>query len=209
MAAPLQISCFEPADLLLGHGLTPPSYKREDLKSAASVSRSRASRDDIQSLADEMLRALLSRSVSLASKSSSTAPPPSYRPALSTLSAPSTVRAGSLHAGRGKNSVGNCPPTVGSASISTTTSLTLVRESDSSSVRSSSSRVSAAEAKSRVRQLQLEVEPRQSRVATARHGGIVQNSVFDRPAVPNRYHVLYVPLYRRRETPGKKYRGRY
>ena len=125
--------------------------------SAATVVRSQDSRDGIQSLADELLRASLSRSSSSPSSTSmstsaSTAPPPSYR------SPASSVRDNSLNAGKLKPSAGSNVPVVGSSLISSTSSLTLTRKNDSGSVSTPPSRVSAAEAKARVRRLQCEVD---------------------------------------------------
>jgi hypothetical protein len=125
----------------------PPSYK-----APGSVSRSQTSRDEIRSLADEMLRASLTRSVTSAGSVSST--PPSYRRSaaqeFSTSPRPPNP-ADLLKANRERN------PIVGSASSpAAITRDSIIR--DSSSAGSSSSRVSAAEAKARVRHLQQEVD---------------------------------------------------
>ena len=124
--------------------------------SAASVSRSQTSGDGIRSLADEMLRASVSRSTSSPSPTSrltsaSTAPP-SYR------SPASSIRNDSLNTGKGKLTAGSHTPVVGSSLISNTSSLTRTRKNDSGSVSTSPPRVSAAEAKSRLHKLQREVE---------------------------------------------------
>lgn len=129
----------------------PPSYTSQD-----SVSRSQTSREDIRSLADEMLRASLTRgtvssaaSVSLAASESPSSPssPPSYR------------RSPNPAASLSRKPIG------GSASIT--------RDTKSSSVRSSSTlSVSAAEAKARVRHLQQEVERAKADVPQRETGGL-------------------------------------
>ena len=125
--------------------------------STASISRSQTSGDGIRSLADEMLRASLSRSTSSPSPTSKltsapTAPPPSHRLPTSIL------RDDLLKTGRGRPTAGNHVPVVGSSLISGTSSLNRTRKNDSSSVNTSAPRVSAAEAKSRLLQLQREVD---------------------------------------------------
>ncbi|KAI9861620.1 MAG: hypothetical protein M1813_005230 [Trichoglossum hirsutum] len=151
-----------------------PSYA-----SPGSVSRSQASRDEIRSLADEMLRASLTRTRSVTSAASvSSTPPPSY--SRSTTPAPPTSSrppnpADSLNAraSRERNPGATRSPIVGSTPASASASITrasitrdsITRDSTTrdsitrdSSVSSSSFIVSAADAKARVFHLQQEVE---------------------------------------------------
>jgi hypothetical protein len=129
----------------------PPSYA-----SPGSVSRSQTSRDEIRLLADEMLRASLTRTrnVTSAASVSSTPSPPSYRrsaaPAFPTSS-------DLLNASHERNPGATRPPIVGSAPASAS----ITRDSitrDISSVSRSSSTLSAADAKAMVCHLQREVE---------------------------------------------------
>ncbi|KIX06615.1 uncharacterized protein Z518_04591 [Rhinocladiella mackenziei CBS 650.93] len=129
----------------------PPSYT-----SSGSVSRSKTSRDDIRSLADEMLKASLTRGA--ASPASVSSLPPSYlhptTPAFPPSSRPPN-HADMLSSKR--NSGAARPPILGSASFIRDS---ITRDFKSTSVNSSSSTlsISAADAKARVHHLQRQVE---------------------------------------------------
>jgi Mg-chelatase subunit ChlD len=153
----------------------PPSYG-----SPGSVSRSQTSRDEIRSLADEMLRASLTRtrSVTSAASVSSAPPPPSYRrsttPAFRTSSRPPNPADLLNNAGHERNPGATRPPIVGSASASITRdSITRDSNSVSASISSSSSTVlSAADAKARVCHLQREVERAKAEVPQRSTAGL-------------------------------------
>lgn len=146
-----------------------PSYT-----SPGSVSRSKTSRDEIRLLADEMLRASLTRGA--APPASVSSPPPSYRRSATPAFPPP---AGPPNPADLLSGI-PAPPIVGSASITrdSTTRDSITRDSKSSSVSgvssvsSSSSTVSAADAKARVRHLQREVERAKDDMPQRATGGL-------------------------------------
>ena len=161
---------------------SPPSYT-----SSGSVSRSTTSRDDIRSLADEMLRASLTHGAAPSALPSSAAPP-SYRrsgtPAFPAFPPSSRPPNPADLLSRKRNpaaAAATCPPMLGSAP-NTNRSITrgsitpdsITRDTKRSSVSSSSSTlsVSAADAKARVRHLQLEVELAKADVPQRETGGL-------------------------------------
>ena len=154
----------------------PPPYT-----SPGSVSRSKTSRDEIRSLADEMLRASLTRGAaspasSVAStppsyrRSATPAPPPSARP-------PNPAELLSRERNPGATRVGSSSITHDSITRGSITRDSITRDSKSSSVSSvgsssSTSTVSAADAKARVRHLQREVERAKADVPRRATGGL-------------------------------------
>ncbi len=135
----------------------------------------------MRSLADEMLRASLTRGTA-SPASSVTSTPPSYRRS-TTPSFPSSARApnpaDSLVLNRERVPGAFRPPIVGSASI-TRDSITrdsIIRDSKSSSISyasssASTSTVSAADAKARIRHLQREMERAKADVPQRATGGL-------------------------------------
>ncbi|PMD33427.1 hypothetical protein L207DRAFT_518190 [Hyaloscypha variabilis F] len=159
----------------------PPAYTSSD-----SVSRSKTSRDEMRSLADEMLRASLTRGAA-SPASSVTSTPPSYRRSATPAFPPSARApnpADSLVLNRERIPGAFRPPIVGSASITrdsiTRDSITrdsIIRDSKSSSVSNAStslstSTVSAADAKARIRHLQREMERAKADVPQRATGGL-------------------------------------
>jgi Alpha-kinase family/von Willebrand factor type A domain len=146
----------------------PPSYT-----SPGSVSRSKTSRDDIRSLADEMLRASLTRGAaspaSVSSAASVSSSLPSYRrsaiPAFPPSSRPPDLLSRERNPGAAR------PPILGSASV-TRDSITGDNKSSSVSSSSSTISVSAADAKARVRHLQREVERAKADMPQRETGGL-------------------------------------
>ncbi|TGJ79403.1 hypothetical protein E0Z10_g9349 [Xylaria hypoxylon] len=140
----------------------PPSYT-----SSASVSRSNTSQDELGSMADSMLRASLTRSISSASSVSSTPPP--YRSMRSVDPAPfSSARPSSIRT-EPPRYVRDRTRTVHRSSITRPVlkSAPTSAVSGSAGSRSSSSKLSAAEERSRLRQLQREVS--QAKLAAPEH----------------------------------------
>ncbi|KAH7350795.1 elongation factor-2 kinase EFK-1B isoform [Rhexocercosporidium sp. MPI-PUGE-AT-0058] len=167
----------------------PPTYT-----SSKSVSRSTTSRDEVRLMAEEMLRASLTRSshgstsTSVTSSTATSPParsldselPPSYRrstPALPSSSRSPIAPNPADLLSRARNPGAGRPPVVGSESI-TRDSLTRDKASRSvtsdagsswsswtSSSSSSTATVTAADAKARVRHLQREVEKAQADVS--------------------------------------------
>jgi hypothetical protein len=169
----------------------PPSYT-----SAASVSRSKTSPDEVRSVADAMLRSSLSRSVSSAasvsrsetsrdeirsvadamlrsslsrsvsSASSASTTLPPYRSATPALS--TLPRSPSVRADSWKSGREKTPVVTRPPIVGSASS--------SASVSSSSSRVSAAEAKLRVRQLQREVDQANAESPQRAAGGMFKEA---------------------------------
>jgi hypothetical protein len=165
----------------------PPFYT-----SPGSVSRSKTSRDDIRSLADEMLRASLTRGAAPPASVSSTASgypsPPSYRRSATPayLGFPPSSGPPNLV------DLSSCEPDPGAArspiresasitrksiALSSKTSDSTIRDLKASSVSSSSTvSVSAADAKARVRHLQREVELAKAEVPQRQTGGMFKEA---------------------------------
>ena len=154
----------------------PPAYT-----SSESVSRSKTSRDEMRSLADEMLRASLTRGAASPAASVSSTPPSYRRSATPAFPLSAHNPADSLVLTRERIPAASRPPIVGSASI-TRDSITrdsIIRDSKSSSVSNASSSaststfaVSAADAKARIRHLQQEMERAKADVPKRATGGL-------------------------------------
>jgi hypothetical protein len=137
----------------------PPPYS-----SPSSVSRSQTSRDEMQSMADEMLRASLTRGGARAAVSSSSMSPPSYRRSAAVPTPPERNSAASRPR----------PPVLGGTTTTLPDSLTLYgyskkvdpdsKSSSISSISNSSATVSAADSKAKVRDFQRESQRESQRV---------------------------------------------